>query len=314
MRIPRIFQILLVALALTGVLVWPPTPAAAAPTGLAATPGLSARAIMAVARSLVTPDADPDGANDWQCKPTVQRPRPVVLVHGTWMNALNNWAALSPSLKDAGYCVFAVNYGAPSGSILKATDPVPQSARQIAAFVDRVLAATGADQVDLVGYSQGGGLLPRWYLKHEGGGEKVARLIGIAPSNHGTDLSGLVTLGESLRLMGITGRFVGQSALDQARGSDVHGRLDSGGDTVPGIEYTTIVTTADSVLTPYRNQYLTAGPGAKVTNHTLQSYCPRSWTGHVAMPFDRAVTQLVHTALDPTDRRVPQCGVFFSFL
>ncbi|MCZ1021199.1 esterase/lipase family protein [Streptomyces noursei] len=264
---------------------------------------------MTVARSLVTPDADPEGANDWRCRPTTQRPRPVVLVHGTWMNALNNWAALSPSLKEAGYCVFAVNYGAPAGSILKATDPVPQSAQQIAAFVDRVLAATGADQADLVGYSQGGGLLPRWYLKHEGGEGKIARLIGIAPSNHGTDLSGLVTLSESLRLMGIVGRFAGQSALDQARGSEIHAQLDKDGDTVPGTEYTTIVTTADRVLTPYHNQYLTPSPGAQVTNHTIQSHCPHSWTGHVAMPFDRTVTQLVHSALDPTDRRIPQCGL-----
>ncbi|GGX56880.1 hypothetical protein GCM10010341_91520 [Streptomyces noursei] len=156
--------------------------------------------------------------------------------------------------------------------------------------------------------------LPRWYLKYEGGAQKVGKLIGIAPSNHGTDLSGLVSLGESLQLMGIAGRFAGQSALDQARDSEVHRRLDDGGDTMPGVEYTTIVTTIDGVLTPHHNQYLTAGPRAKVTNHTIQSHCPNSWTGHATMPFDRTVTQLVDSALDPTNQHIPQCGVLFSHL
>ena len=53
----------------------------------------------------------------------------------------------------------------------------------------RVLAATGAAKVDLVGHSQGG-MMPRYYLKFLGGAALVNRLVALAPSNHGTTLDG----------------------------------------------------------------------------------------------------------------------------
>ncbi|WP_338930730.1 alpha/beta fold hydrolase [Streptomyces netropsis] len=287
-------------------------PAAAAPRPAGAI-GLDPQTLAAVAKSLLTPDAAPEGANDWDCKPSAEHPRPVVLVHGTWANALNTWASLSPRLKKAGYCVYTVNFGAPAGSVIKASGPVPESAKEIAAFVDKVLARTGADKVDMVGHSQGGGLLPRWYLKFEGGAQKVNHLVGVAPSNHGTDLSSLLNLGESLKLMGIVGKFAGQAAIDQTRGSDVTRKLDEGGDTVHGVTYTTIVTTNDRVVTPHTNQYLTAGAGATVTNHTVQDHCPSSWVGHAGMTLHPAAAQLVLSALDPNDKGKPECGMSLPF-
>src|SRR5438128_1772103 len=71
---------------------------------------------------------------------------------------------------------------------------IRQSAAELSAFVDNVLAATGAAKVDLVGHSQGG-MMPRYYLKNLGGAAKVGVLIGLSPSNHGTTLNGLFTLG-----------------------------------------------------------------------------------------------------------------------
>jgi len=153
-----------------------------------------------------SPTASPPGANNWSCKPSAEHPYPVVLVHGTFADMSDSWQALSPLLYDNGYCVFALNYGSynGSGSIgVYATGKIEDSAAQLKTFVNRVLGATHANKVDLVGHSQGG-MMPRYYIKNLGGAAKVDTLVGLAPSNHGTTLNGLFTLG---------GYFPGSSAL-----------------------------------------------------------------------------------------------------
>src|SRR5690625_178150 len=57
----------------------------------------------------------PAAVNDWQCVPTPEHPRPVVLVHGLTGSASTNWAALAPKFIDEGYCVYALTYGKPPG-------------------------------------------------------------------------------------------------------------------------------------------------------------------------------------------------------
>ena len=63
--------------------------------------------------------------------------------------------------------------------------------------VDRVLAATHARQVDVVGHSQGG-MMPRYYIEFLGGAAKVHVLVGLAASNQGTTLNGFVKLADVL--------------------------------------------------------------------------------------------------------------------
>ncbi|WP_229880892.1 esterase/lipase family protein [Streptomyces alanosinicus] len=276
---------------------------------------------LAAVGGLVHPDDPPAGANDFNCKPTKAHPRPVVLLHGTWANAYDNWALMSPYLKQLGYCVFAAEYGGTPGNPVKATAHVPVSAGQIADFVDRVLKATGAHQVDLVGHSQGGGVTPRWYLRFAGGTDpahpernKVHSLVGLAPSNHGTTGSGLGTLTTKLGLNKPVSLVLGEAYEDQLVGSEVNTTLDRDGDTQPGVDYTVIATKLDEVVTPYTHQFLKAGPKATVKNITIQDICPRDLSEHVAMAYDSNAAQLVRNALDPAHAKPVDCGLTLPVL
>jgi triacylglycerol esterase/lipase EstA (alpha/beta hydrolase family) len=260
--------------------------------------------------SVTHPDLDPPGGNDWSCRPSAAHPRPVVLVHGTWENRYDNFAQLSPALDRAGFCVFALDYGDTDDNLLsrpefiKGNGDIRASARELAAFVDRVLAATGTDEVDIVGHSQGG-LMPRQYLRFEGGAGKVATLVTLGATHHGTTLSGIGTLARTLGILGFTPPVLGAAAAQQVVGSEFLTTLNAGGDTVPGVDYVSIATRYDEVTTPYRSTFLTAGPGATVTNITLQDGCPIDLSDHLSMTYSWRAIGFVRRALDPTAPPAP---------
>ncbi|MCK7623190.1 alpha/beta fold hydrolase [Streptomyces sp. RS10V-4] len=246
------------------------------------------------------------GWNDFSCKPSAAHPRPVVLVHGTFGNAVDNWLGLAPYLVARGYCVFSLDYGQlPGVPVFHGLGPVDDSARQLAGYVERVRSATGAAQVDLVGHSQGG-MMPRVYLKFHGGAEKVHSLIGLAPDNHGTTLNGLTRL---LDLFPGAKRYLDKNTpglTDQAAGSALLTRLNAGGDTVPGVRYTVIATRYDEVVTPSTSGYL-SGPG--VRNVLLQDLCPADLSEHVAIgTTDRIAFHETANALDPAHATPTTCA------
>lgn len=262
-------------------------------------------------QSLPNPDRSPAGTNDWGCRPSAAHPRPVVLVHGTFGNAYDSWSGLAPVLEHYGYCVFAVNYGAPAGSMFKGTGDIPTSAAQIGQFVDLVRARTGAAEVDLVGHSQGGSVA-RYYANLIGGDAKVGAVVGLAPSNHATTLVGLVTLGRFLRVIdpifALT-NWAGLPSLQQQAdpNSAFFRALNGNGETRPGLRYVNIATKFDEVVTPYRQAFIAQGPGATVQNTTLQDVCGQDLTDHLGIVYDTNVYQLVLNALDPTDQRPVRC-------
>ena len=168
----------------------------------------------------------------------------------------------------------------------------------MATFVNGVLASTGASKVDIVGHSQGG-MMPRYYMKFDGGASKIHTLVGLAPSNHGTTLNGLFTL---------AGYFPGANAAltacpacaEQEAGSSLMTKLNTGGDTLPGVHYTVIESQNDEVVTPYTSAFLT-GPSSQVTNIDLQKQCSLDQGEHLSMPYDHIADADVLTALDPAD-------------
>jgi hypothetical protein len=102
----------------------------------------------------------PDGVAS---QPRRARPRHV-------RGRLRQLVDVSPQIRTAGYCVFALEYGD------RGTGDIAASAGQLARFVDAVLAATGARRVSMLGHSQGG-MMPRHYVKFLGGATKVDDLV-----------------------------------------------------------------------------------------------------------------------------------------
>lgn len=281
----------------------------------------AANFVDAFIQSFSQPRLAPVGTNDWNCRPTAEHPTPVVLIHGTWENAYDNWSGMSPELKQDGYCVFALNFGDAGldtrgglGSALPnafGTKDVADSAGEIATFVDAVREATGADKVDLVGHSQGG-LVSRQYLKFNGGAEKVRKVVTLGATNHGTTLSGIGTLDRFVGSLGLQldpalTWLVGSSGMQQVYGSDIVNGVNEGGDTLPGIDYTVIATKYDEVTSPYTSSFLTAGPGATVKNITVQDGCAADHSDHISMTYSPRVVDLVRNALTPGSAGTPRC-------
>lgn len=291
---------------------------AAAPVGQG--PELSAP-LAAFAHGLLNPDVAPAGANKWDCKPSPEHPRPVVLLHGTWLNAFDTFSFLSPQLARAGYCVYALNFGKSGlvqgggvGAMLPGrygVGPMEESSLQVAEFVDRVRTATGVDKVDIVGHSQGG-TVANHYLKFNGGAERVSKLVTFGATHHGTTLMGIATLGRTINnlgvnILGFVEPIAGMSNIQQAVGSPFYATLNAGGDTVPGVDYTAVASRWDEVTNPYDWAFLRAGAGATVQNITLQEGCEQDLSDHLTMMYSPRSASIALNALDPAAATAPVC-------
>ncbi len=209
----------------------------------------------------------PAGANDWDCEPTRQRPYPAVIVHGTFGDQKSLLDNLSYALKRDGFCVYALDYGN------RATGPIEDSAAELDAFVGKVLRATGAAKVEIVGHSQGG-MMPRYYIKNLGGASLVEDLVGLSPSNHGTTVQG----------GGLDSSALCYSCTQQAAGSDFLKALNNPDETPGRVDYTQVATRYDQVVVPYTSAFLEGE--AHSTNITLQDRCPVDASEHLTIPMD----------------------------
>ncbi|MCE7011860.1 lipase family protein [Kibdelosporangium philippinense] len=263
---------------------------------------------------LTRPGSAPPGANNFSCKPSAAHPDPVVLVHGASANMTANWQTISPLLKNNGYCVFALTYGVPAGTPfpinqIGGRNPMEQSAVELSAFVDRVLAATGARKVDIVGHSEGS-LMPNYYVKFLGGGAKVSDYVGLTPLWSGSNVANLANFYSLARMFGL-GPVVDQlvdavfpAARQFLRGSDFLAKMAEGGVAHPSVKYTTIMTKYDEAVVPYSSGYLKT-PNA--TDVVLQNLCPQDYAGHGMVAFDPNATQVILNALDPANAKPVRC-------
>ncbi|MCU1701777.1 MAG: lipase, class 2 [Mycobacterium sp.] len=246
------------------------------------------------------PTKPPAGANDEHITVTTEHPLPIILLNGTTATQGTNWSVGAPVLANAGYKVYTFNYGNTTGNPnfpIQAVGDIKQSSVELAAEVERVLAETGAPKVILVGHSQGGGILAVNYINNMGGADKVSQLIGISPSNHGTDVDGLGGI-LSLPILGSLfagiANTLGPALYQQALGSPFQQEVYGNGDTRPGVLYTTIASVNDEVVTPYTQQALN---GPNVTNIVLQDLYPGLVLGHANIFLSPQVWSTVLDAL-----------------
>jgi triacylglycerol esterase/lipase EstA (alpha/beta hydrolase family) len=264
---------------------------------LLATIGLAAPADADPLPLPTSPFGDPVGANDWLCVPSADRPTPVVIVHGTFGDKKSLLDDLSGAMVDEGFCVFSLDYGN------RATGDIATSAKQLKAFVGKVLDATGAAKVSMVGHSQGG-MMPRYYIRFLGGAAHVDDLIGLSPSNHGTTLTG------SGSPISVTGAIC-TACTQQAAGSPFLTRLNARDETPGRVSYTQITTKYDEIVVPYTSAYLAEGP--RTTNVTIQDLCPRDFAEHGLIAMSSTAIAVTLDALthpgpaDPAFR--PACGL-----
>jgi pimeloyl-ACP methyl ester carboxylesterase len=255
------------------------------------------------------------GFNDWRCRPSAEHPDPVVMLHGLGANGDANYAGyLGPYVAGQGYCVFAPTYGRVSSAYpVGGLASIEESAPQIEAYIDEVLDVTGASRADLVGHSEGG-FQSLYGPKVLGYADRVDTVVAMAPPTHGTDVSGLVALGN---LLGLSDpirqalRAFGCAACDDLTvdGPAVQ-TLNDGPIAQDGVAYTIIASRTDTVVTPYETAFVDE-PG--VENVLVQDVCPFDPVGHVGLAFDSGVAQMVTNALDPATAKPVSCGVGFPF-
>ena len=260
------------------------------------------------------PGAKVPGTNDFTCKPR-KGTHPVVLIPGTTEDAFTTWSYYGPRMQAAGLCVYTFNYNPETHPLVEAaatSGNIYSTAAFMAHFVDKVLKSTGADKVDLVGHSQGGGPLPRAYIKYYGGDKKVNHLIGIVPSNKGTSILGMEkflnepgTPANTIMSAGARYRNL-ESAPQQLQGSTFLKDLNAGGMTAPGVKYTVIATRFDNRVFPWTNA-LIPEPGAK--NIVIQDVCPLDHSAHTNITYDPMTYQVVANALEPQRATRVKCTI-----
>jgi triacylglycerol lipase len=270
-----------------------------------------------IANEVLHPGSSPAGANDWSCKPTQAHPEPVVLLHGLLADQTDNWATMSPLLANHGFCVFSLTYGTDPGVPFPLDQvgglvALEQSSQQVAAFIHRVLAVTGAAKVDLLGHSEGT-VQEGYYVKFLGGRANVAKVVALTPLWHGTNAAGLATLHQLATTLGFgpqVNHVVGLpcgACTEFLSDSPFMARMQAGGGpTVPGIAYTDIMTRYDELVVPYTSGIVHA---PNVRNIVLQDLCPQDLSEHAAVAADEVAAQHVLNALDPAHAAPVHCAL-----
>lgn len=230
--------------------------------------------VLAVGVPLLTRDDDaPASAADQQT------PGPVLLVPG-YGGSTAALSSLADRLTAAGRDATVV---AVPG---EGTGDLHASADALGAAVDQALDRTGADSVDVVGYSAGGVIARLWAA--DGGADQARRVVTLGSPHHGTTVADLAT--------SYAPGQCPEGCRQLTTGSDLLAELNAGDETPSGPTWVSIWTTADTTVTPPESAEL-----AGALQLPVQSVCADSRVGHGQLPTDPLVQGMVLAELAPGD-------------
>lgn len=208
---------------------------------------------------------------------------PVLVVPG-YGGQVSSVEPIVAALRDSGRDVMVVE---PTGD---GTGDLTELAQEIDGAALTAIEGTGAESVDVVGYSAGG-VAARLWVASEGGANVARRVLSVGSPHHGTDVAAL-----ALEVAGDCPVACEQLAPD----SDLLRVLNAGDETPDGPEWITVASTADAVVTPTDSSRL---DGA--LNLVVQEFCPERTTSHGQLPGDPVVLETLDSVLGPAAPRIP---------
>lgn len=270
--------------------------------------------------------ADPPGLNRDDCRPTADKPEPVILVHGTGLNGGNSWATFGAALAAEGYCVWAPTVGAPRvgglpvgglpghggapGSLGGLDSLTGASAPQLTAEIDRIRALTGAREVDLVGHSQGAIVASYVAATSRTDAVRTVVTLGADPAKSGegppefvTDILGVLSAETTRQDAQATLAWLGEEGVPFAR----------------GVRYVAVSSDYDELTGPVTAPVVPPYVDIRVVR--LQDGCEADRSGHLTVLASPRAVDLVIDALGGagvgggevkgvgagTDARPPRC-------
>jgi pimeloyl-ACP methyl ester carboxylesterase len=199
-------------------------------------------------------DGRPPRAGGWRL--------PVLLVHG-YVSNRGVWWVFRRALEARGETVWAVTLEPVYGAIDSLVEP-------LAARIDELLAATGAQQIVLVTHSMGG-LVARAYLRDHGGA-KIAGLVTLGGPHHGS-VHAYLGAGANARQMEPGSPWLEALARSEAPGF--------------AVPFTSIFSHHDNFVAPQTSSV-----------HPAARNLPLAGIGHVSLAFSGEALELVAAELD----------------
>lgn len=209
--------------------------------------------------------------------PVPQSPAgPVLLIPG-YGGSTTALEVLASALRKAGRDVTVVPLaGDGTGDLLEQVTVLDEAAQE-------AIKRTGAQSVDVVGFSAGGVIAREW-VANSGGGSIARRVVSLGSPQHGTDVADLAAA--------ITPNSCPLACEQLKPDSDLLRNLNAGDETPIGPVWVSLWSTSDQLVFPPESASLDGG-----VNISIQSVCGHADIQHGDLPRTPAVIALTMFAL-----------------